>query len=190
MSFFREEESSDSEPCLEARQLKELVFRENADVLYAREQPSATIGQSTFETMFPEFEIDQLSLDTDMDFLGLFNLSEAPDLEGFGQTIIQGESEQSDLPGTPLVAESENSTVPNQQAKVVIEEAQLQTVMQNLPVCSHCKKRRIRCDMNLPACYNCAKLRRDCCYWDSALAEETSRRYEATLFEYGNRYHN
>ncbi|KAH7000908.1 fungal-specific transcription factor domain-containing protein [Ilyonectria destructans] len=181
LSFFREEESSDSEPCLEARQLKELVFRENADVLYAREQPSATIGQSTFETMFPEFEIDQLSLDTDMDFLGLFNLSEAPDLEGFGQTIIQGESEQSDLPGTPLVAESENSTVPNQQAKVVIEEAQLQTVMQNLPVCSHCKKRRIRCDMSLPACYNCAKLRRDCCYWDNALAEETSRRHVHAL---------
>jgi hypothetical protein len=176
LSFFGEEGSPDPEPCLEARQLKELVFRENADLLYAREQPSTAIGQSTFETMFPEFEIDHLSLDNNADFLAFFNFSEVSDLGGFGQIPVDGEPEQLECSETPRAAQSLSPTASDPETRTVVNETQLRAAMQKLPVCSHCKRRRIRCDMDLPACRNCTKLHRNCSYWDNALGEETSRR--------------
>lgn len=190
LSFFGQEDSPDPEPSLEARQLKELVFRENADLLYAREQPPATIDQSIFDMIFPEVDIDHLSLDNNAGFLEFFNFPETSSFDGnfpeFDLAATDNQFEQPTLPELPLDSQSASSTTSRQLAKIQIDEAQLRTAIQRLPVCSHCKRRRIKCDMNLPACRNCAKLGRDCRHWDSALAEETSRKYVTTLPENRN----
>ncbi|KAI1379755.1 hypothetical protein F4677DRAFT_407525 [Hypoxylon crocopeplum] len=176
--FFREENSVDSESSLEAKQLKELLFRENADLLYASEP---TIGQTTSTTMFPELNIDRPALGSAIDFHDFL------DFDDFGLVAIENEIGRSNLPGTPLAAQSRSSTVPEKPAETVIDETQLRVVMQRLPVCSHCKKRRIKCDMTLPACRNCAKLHQECCYWDNALSEETSRKHIHALHQYVER---
>lgn len=177
LSFFREEESSSElGPSLEAKQLKELVFRENADVLYAREQPSTAIDQSMFETMFPDFEMDPMSLASGADFLGFFNFFDAPELEGFGSALLDDGVTQADLLQSPTAIRSPASPPLRQPARVLVDNAQLKAAMQKLPVCSHCKRRRIKCDTDLPACHNCQKAHKDCTYSDNALGEDVSRR--------------
>lgn len=182
LSFFRDDDTSDSGPGLEAKQLEELVFRRNADVLYAREQPHNAIGQSTFETMFPEVDMETLGLDTSADVLGLFNFFNSPSLEhleDFSSTVMDDTSLQVDFSDTIVAGQTPSSTVSRQQPmKALIDAAHLRASISKLPICSHCKRRRIKCDAELPACRNCSKLRKKCVYWDTALDEETSREYE------------
>ncbi|KAL2825557.1 hypothetical protein BDW59DRAFT_70502 [Aspergillus cavernicola] len=186
LSFFGEEDPSDLESILEARQLKELVFRENADLLYAREQPSATVNQLIFDITFPEFDKDGLSLDHFTDFPGFFDVSEAPvpdDLDEFDGAAIEDQFDQPSLPDLTLAALSRSPSplVLMQSANSVIDKVQLSMAVQNLLVCSPCKKRRVKCDMNLLACRTCVKYGRDCCYWDSALSEGIPRKAIHTL---------
>lgn len=154
------------------------MFRENADVLYAREQPADTFGQSTFDTMFPDLQIDPLSLENDADVLEFFNLTQNPEIEGFDTTVIENEVVSPELAEPSAASISPNSPISTQPPRRVFDKAQLRTAMEKLPICSHCKRRRIKCDSGVPACRNCTKLRKDCRYWDNALAEETSRKYD------------
>lgn len=181
LSFFSDEVSSDAEPSLEAKQLKDLVFRENADVLYACEQSSTLRGQATFETMFSDADMESLNMDNGAEFLDFFNFSESPEFMMFSQASAIDTFEQATVLESPSVAQSSCSTPLRLRATMTIDEAQLETALQNLPVCSHCKTRRIKCDMKLPTCQNCLKTRKSCSYWDSALGEEISRRYVASV---------
>lgn len=196
LGFFKDEGSPDPDltTILEARQLKDLLFRENAEILYAREQPSPAADNLTAETLFPDFDLDFLSLDNVSDFFGVFNFAETGeihnDLASFDPDVIGDPIELPTLPASPetaiqspmsltttLVAASEST-------KPVIDTVKLKTAMQKLPICSHCKRRRTKCDMDLPACRNCTKTRRDCCYWDNALGQEVSRRHIHALHQH------
>ncbi|KAE9573494.1 hypothetical protein CGMCC3_g10485 [Colletotrichum fructicola] len=94
LSFFRDDNSSHSSLGVEARQLKELVFRENADVLYAREQPVDTSAHPTLDAMFPDFGADSLSFENGADILEFFNLFDDSNIEGFDATAIDLEDTQ------------------------------------------------------------------------------------------------
>lgn len=196
LGFFKDEGSPDPDltTILEARQLKDLLFRENAEILYAREQPSPAADDLTAETLFPDFDLDFLSLDNVSDFFGVFNFVEASGIDDglsvFNPEAIGDPIELPTLPASPetaiqspmsptttLVAASEST-------KPAIDTVQLKTAMQKLPICSHCKRRRTKCDMDLPACRNCTKTRRDCCYWDNALGQEVSRRHIHALHQH------
>lgn len=188
LTSFRED-SPDLAPSLEAEQLRGLVFRENADLLFAHEQPTTLNDEPAFETMLPEFDIDYSTLEYDTDILGFFNFAEIPDVDGniaaFDQPGIQDSTEQPSFLDTFDLNQQSDNVMSEQRLGTTPDEARLKKVMKNLPVCSHCRKRRIKCDMDLPACRNCVKLGRDCCYWDNALDEETSRTYVMNCEEYG-----
>lgn len=165
--------------------MKELVIRENADVLYAREQPAVAMGQSIFESMFADFEMDTFSLNDSADVLGLFDLFNSPELESFDMELLENGDEQLGLGKDPQEApvleasateQSPDSTIAAQPRRCLLDEVQLRAAMQKLPVCSHCRKRRIKCDTELPACRNCQKLHKDCSYRDNALGEEIPRK--------------
>lgn len=173
--------SSDAESSLEAKQMKDLVFRENADVLYACEQSAALRGQSTVEAMFSDVDMESLNMDNGAEFLDFFNFSESPEYMIFSQASATDAFERPTTLGPPSATQSSHSTPQRPRATTTIDETQLRTALQNLPVCSHCKTRRIKCDMNLPTCQNCLKTRKSCSYWDTALGEEISRRYVAAM---------
>ncbi|KAL2858549.1 fungal-specific transcription factor domain-containing protein [Aspergillus pseudoustus] len=186
LSFFAEEEPSDPESILEARQVKDLVFRENADFLYACEQPAST---STPEPALPTFDIDGLSFDDFIDFSGTLDFSIPVDLNDdiglFGQAPEDDQIEVPDLIEQALIPEQQNQEPDTlgQESGPVIDKTQLETALQNLAICSPCKRRRIRCDRNLSACRNCVKYKRDCVYWDSALGEDISRKAIQELYD-------
>uniref|UniRef100_A0A8H7NP73 Zn(2)-C6 fungal-type domain-containing protein n=1 Tax=Bionectria ochroleuca TaxID=29856 RepID=A0A8H7NP73_BIOOC len=176
LSFFRDETTSDPEQSLEARQLRELVFRENADLLYAREQPSpSAIGPSAFPTAFPEFEIDQLCIENNTDILNFLHLSD--DVPVFDESCPEDIEMDVGHFDIPLAHQSPSLDESSEPKKLMIDESQYRAVLQKIPVCSHCKKRRIKCDIQLPSCANCTKLNRECCYWDRASGEEASRNH-------------
>ncbi|VUC26102.1 unnamed protein product, partial [Clonostachys rosea] len=180
LSFFRDENTSDPEQSFEARQLRELVFRENADLLYAREQPSpSVIGPSTFPTVFPEFEIDQLFVDNNTDFLNFLHLSD--DVPVFDESCPEDMEMDVGHLDLPLAPQGPSLEEPNEPKKLMIDEAQFRALLLKIPVCSHCKRRRIKCDKNLPSCANCTRLNQECCYWDRASGEEASRNHVHAL---------
>lgn len=176
LSFFREG-SIDPESSIEAKQLKELLFRKNADLLYAREQ-----WLPTTETpdQMEELDID-LDLAPHLDFHDFLDFSRIPDFDGFTPVAVEDGVEQPNLPDSPVATLSSSYAKPTSTA---INMAQLRAAMQKLPVCSHCKRRRVKCDMTLPACRNCVKLHQDCSYWDNALSQETPRKHIHALHQY------
>uniref|UniRef100_L2GBB6 Zinc finger transcription factor-containing protein n=1 Tax=Colletotrichum fructicola (strain Nara gc5) TaxID=1213859 RepID=L2GBB6_COLFN len=187
LSFFRDDNSSHSSLGVEARQLKELVFRENADVLYAREQPVDTSAHPTLDAMFPDFGADSLSFENGADILEFFNLFDDSNIEGFDATAIDLEDTQLEVSQQPAPSIKPTSILSEQIPASMVDKAQLRNAMEKLPICSHCKRRRIKCDTDIPACRNCTKLRKDCCYWDNALGEETSRKHLHALIQHAER---
>ena len=165
----------DSELGFEAKQLKELVFRENADLLYAREQPPSTT-QTMFTATLSDFAADDISLGfpTDMSFMDLFDLSESTLFPALDSEM--GEmAEQTSFP-EPTAPTQGKDLSSSESAVSLIDQTQLRTALERIPVCTHCKRRRVKCDKALPACRNCKKLNKDCYFMDSALGKETSRR--------------
>ncbi|KAH0426245.1 zinc finger transcription factor-containing protein [Colletotrichum camelliae] len=187
LSFFRDDNSSDSSPGLEARQLKELVFRENADVLYAREQPVDVSDHPPLDAMFPSFGAESLSFENGADILEFFNLFNDPNIEDFDAAAIDLENTPLEINHMSAPSLSPASVEPKQPPASIVDKDQLRSAMEKLPICSHCKRRRIKCDTDLPACRNCTKLRKDCCYWDNALSEETSRKHLHALIQHAER---
>ncbi|EQB59249.1 fungal specific transcription factor domain-containing protein [Colletotrichum gloeosporioides Cg-14] len=187
LSFFRDDNSSDSSLGVEARQLKELVFRENADVLYAREQPVDTSAHPTLDAIFPDFGADSLSFDNSADILEFFNLFNDSTIECFDATAIDLEDTQLGVSQQPAPSLRPTSILSDQLPASMVDRARLRNAMEKLPICSHCKRRRIKCDTDIPACRNCTKLRKDCCYWDNALGEETSRKHLHALIQHAER---
>lgn len=153
------------------------MFRENADVLYAREQPVDTSAHPILDAMFPDFGADSLSFENGADILEFFNLFDDSNIEGFDATAIDLEDTQLEVSQQPAPSLKPTSILSEQIPASMVDKAQLRNAMEKLPICSHCKRRRIKCDTDIPACQNCTKLRKDCCYWDNALGEETSRKY-------------
>lgn len=168
----------DVETSIEARQLKDLVFRDNADVLYAREQRLTATNQPTDEVSSAELELDPSAFGENLDFLDLFNFSDAPDLNFFGTAVIE---EEAQMPlmikqcNNSAALDGVNLTVSESPLQLVESEAQVKAALQRLPVCSRFKRRRVRCDLKHPSCRSCVKVHQECVYWDKALSEETSR---------------
>lgn len=179
LTYFREEGSSDLESNKEAKQLKDLVFRENADLLYARDQfhltqqPQLASGMQGVDLQ----GISPLDFTTDLEFLDFFSFPETSDLQGLDDILMDDAAQgtefmqASDSAQTPDVLVSEGTIISE------VDNEQMKIGLQNLPVCSHCKKRRIKCDVELPACRSCTKLKRECFFWDTALSQQTSRKY-------------
>lgn len=178
MSFFREEASSDIELGLEAKQLKDLVLRENADFLYALDQCHPE--HSILVNALPNFgleDISPLGFTSDLEYLDFFNFPETPALEGLGSVFMEDVAQETEFLQAPDIVHIPDVAVSNVSATHNIDDAQFRTALSKLPVCSHCKKRRIKCDVDLPACRSCTKLHRECFFWDTALSQQTSRKY-------------
>ena len=189
MSFFREEASSEIEPSLEAKQLKDLVLRENADFLYARDQWLPTQDPLLANT-FPNFimeDISPLAFTSDLEYLDFFNFPETSTLDGLGSVYMDDVPRESDFLEISGVAQIPTVAVPNIPYIPThnIDETQFRIALGKLPVCSHCKKRRIKCDVDLPACRNCTKLHKECLFWDTALSQQTSRKYVISVCDAG-----
>ena len=177
LAAFREEEPIDLEQSLEAKQLKDIVFRENADLLYTYDETQPIEG-ITFVDSYLAFDNVDLSLEfpDDTGFLDLFNFSEGSDIQIAGQGGLQNAYPSADATGIPSIGLSQGSLIPPIESKARVQQAEVDKAVEILHVCSPCKKRRIKCDMLLPSCRNCTKLQKECTYWDNALSQEIPRR--------------
>lgn len=183
MTFFREEGPSDIESSEEAKQLKDLVFRENADLLYARDQyhltqqPQQSSGMRDIDLQ----GISPLDFTTDLEFLDFFSFPETSDLQGLDDILMDDGTHSAEFLQTSDTAQTPEIVAPEDSIITSLDQEQMKMGLQNLPVCSHCKKRRIKCDVELPACRSCTKLKRECFFWDTALSQQTSRKYALSL---------
>ncbi|KAJ5100264.1 fungal-specific transcription factor domain-containing protein [Penicillium angulare] len=184
LRFLVEDEPPDPESRLEARQLKVLVFRENADSLYAQEQSSTGVRQQLIDIQVPDFDLDGLSLDQATGFLQFFNHSTPrvldTDIPFLSQDIIVNDQQMTMNTSLSSLSTSINSPETRNVADTGIDKSELRNAMAKLPVCSRCKNRRTKCDVNLPACQGCVKSGHDCYYWDHVIGKDISRRYEGS----------
>lgn len=171
LTSFRDENTTTVSTSIEAKQLRELVFRENADLLYARDQSLSS--SLPLASMVPDINFQDLALEfsSDLDYLEFFQFPETSDLDLLG--LDENPGNGADTSDLDLAS---GTDVPHPPVSMV-DETQLSMALQRLPVCTHCKRRRIKCDMALPACRSCTKLKRECCFWDTALSQEISRKY-------------
>jgi hypothetical protein len=116
----------------------------------------------------------------DNDFLDFFSFSEASvDLHGAEQGDL-GDLLSAEMMDSSQMTLSQNNLVQPpegvQESHPNVDQAQLDKALRNLPVCTPCKQRRIKCDIVLPSCRNCTKLHKDCTFWDIALSQEIPRK--------------
>lgn len=162
----------------ESKQLKGIVFRENADFLYANEVLRSTETLTSINNSFSFDNIDlSLELANNAEFLDFFSFSEGSyhhdiDQESACAGITSMETETT----TPPVIQT-NVQPPNcRESKIEIQLSEINKALETVPVCSSCKKRRIKCDMDLPCCRHCAKAKKECQYFDKALSQEIPRK--------------
>lgn len=184
LSAFLDEGSIDPQIHLEKQRLKDIVFRENADLLYTFEESLPEI-RTTYSTTILDFgsPVTSHSFSNEVDdFLYLFNLSEAPTLElGFAnedidQSMIGSGSGLANIVSSPTTTQAHPTSSAEVQSRLSADLDHLKIALNQLSVCSQCKRRRIKCDMMLPSCHNCAKAHKDCTYLDHALSQETPRK--------------
>lgn len=157
---------------LEARQLKAIVFRENADSLYAHDESAAKTVSSLISASLPDVDLSLDFLD-DTAFLDFFNFSDPSDT---GAGLLDGVTEQTPLSTSQEMQVGPSAVAVDQHPQLPVSEEGVRATLKTLPVCSPCKKRRIKCDMLLPSCRNCTKLHKDCQYWDAVLCQEIPRK--------------
>ncbi|KAJ5263646.1 hypothetical protein N7478_011251 [Penicillium angulare] len=176
-SFLVEDNPPDPESRIEARQLNDLVFRENADSLYAQEYFSTGVRQQLPEIQVPGFDLDGLSLDQATGFLQLFNNSTTIITDIPQNIIINGQQMTTRISLSGL-SPGINSPESRNPVDTPIDESKLGKAMTKLPVCSRCKSNRIKRDVNLPACHRCLRSGHDRYYWDYVIGKDIARKYE------------
>lgn len=176
LAAFRDEEPINHQHSADAMQLRDIVFRENADLLYAHEETQHA-GYMALENL-PVFEPLNWSLDFSNgdDFLDFFDFSsvyETPDL-GIPDPDSGLDPSAADNMDT-MISPNDGRDVTTFNSQALVTRGEVERASANLPVCSPCKKRRIRCDMEIPSCRNCIKLNKECTYWDGVVSQEVSR---------------
>lgn len=179
LASFVEEDPAFEGTNMEMKRLKDIVFRENADFLYTYEESLPDV-RTSYADNAADFEglIPSQIFSDDMDFQYLFDFS--PLNVDFGQEDF----DQTGTNNLPELGETSTTAVVAQQFFTgddhpgpPIDRQQLKAAMDQLPPCSYCRRRKIKCDMMLPSCRNCTKFQKECSYWDATLSQETSRRY-------------
>lgn len=179
LRFLAEDDPPDPSLSLEAMQVKNLVFRENADSLYASERPSIDSRQQELDLDLPNLDLDGLSLDQATGFLQFFDQTTSNALSPSPFNLPHSEFCNGRELGNAFFS-SPNPMTSSPEGRprmdIQINESRLQKAMTYIPVCSHCKARRVKCDIDLPSCRACSKAERQCYYFDHVIGKDILRR--------------